>query len=167
MRANDKRLMTTDEHDTPNQFRLRELTYRYEIKRDLQGRPIPLGGLATCGQEAWTTVRRFLQDEAVEVFGVLCLTTKYRVICWHELSRGTLDSSLAHPRELFKAAIMANSAAVIVAHNHPSGDPTPSPDDIALTRRLAAAGELLGIPVIDHIVVGDDCFTSLRQRGSL
>ncbi len=62
---------------------------------------------------------------------------------------------------------MANSAAVILAHNHPSGDPTPSPDDIALTRRLAASGARLGIPVVDHIVVGDRCFASLLQRGTL
>lgn len=96
-----------------------------------------------------------------------CLTTTSRVICWHELSRGCLDSSLAHPRELFKVAIMANAAAVLLIHNHPSGDPTPSANDLALTRRLVASGQLLGIPVLDHVVVGNDAFRSLKQLGYL
>ncbi len=90
-----------------------------------------------------------LRDEAVEVFGILCLTTKLHVICWHEVARGCLDSTVIHPREVFKAAILVNAATTIAAHNLPSGDPQPSPDDIDLSRRLSAAGALLGIELLD------------------
>jgi DNA repair protein RadC len=85
------------------------------------------------------------------------------VIAYHEVSRGTLDSTLVHPREVFKAALLSNSAAIVVCHNHPSGDPTPTTDDIDVTRRLVATGELLGIPVLDHIVVGEDRYYSFKE----
>jgi DNA repair protein RadC len=97
-----------------------------------------------------------LEPEAVEVFGAICLTTRHHPIAWHELSRGTLDATLVHPREVFKVALLANAAALVLAHNHPSGDPSPSPDDIALTQRLVSAGELLGVAVLDHVIVGYD-----------
>ncbi len=90
-----------------------------------------------------------------EVFGILCLSTKHRVIAYHEVGRGTLDSVLVHPREVFKAALLANAAGIIAAHVHPSGDPTPSADDVEVTGRLAAAGDILGVPVLDHIIIGD------------
>jgi DNA repair protein RadC len=86
---------------------------------------------------------------------------------YHELSRGTLDSTVVHPREVFKTALLANAAAVIVAHNHPSGDPSPSADDIALTRRLTQAGNIIGIPVLDHLVIGVRSHFSLREAGLL
>ena len=157
---------TDDMIDTrPRPVRLRELTYRYHLKRGADGQPIRLGRHVTSPIEAWLAVRGFLQDEAVEVFGMLCLTTTYRVTCWHELSRGCLDSSLVHPREVFKVAILSNAAGLLLLHNHPSGDPNPSADDVALTRRLVDAGDLLGIPVLDHIIVGDGRFVSLKQLG--
>jgi hypothetical protein len=82
-----------------------------------------------------------LQHEPVEVFAILMLSTKHQVIGYHEVSRGTLDSSLVHPREGFKAAILANASAIVLAHNHPSGNPTPSPEDHQVTQRLTRAGE--------------------------
>jgi DNA repair protein RadC len=108
-----------------------------------------------------------LQSEPVEVFAVLLLSTKHQVIAYHEVSRGTLDTSLVHPREVFKAAILANASTVVLAHNHPSGNPTPSPEDHQITKRLARAGELLGIHVLDHVVVGDSGYVSFRERGLL
>ena len=108
-----------------------------------------------------------LQDQPNEVFAILCLSTKHRVIGYHEVSRGTLDSTPVHPREVFKAALLANAACVIVSHNHPSGDPTPTLDDFEVTRRLAATGELLGVPVLDHIVVGDGRYFSFKEDGRL
>jgi DNA repair protein RadC len=108
-----------------------------------------------------------LQDEPTEVFAILCLTTKYRVIAYHEVSRGTLDSTLVHPREVFKAALLANAAAIIVCHNHPSGDPTPTVEDIEVTRRLAATGQVVGIEVVDHIVVGDGRYYSFKEGARL
>jgi DNA repair protein RadC len=108
-----------------------------------------------------------LQDQPTEVFAILCLMTKHRVIAYHEVSRGTLDSTLVHPREVFKAALLANAAAIIVAHNHPSGDPTPTADDIQVTRRLLATGEVLGIDVLDHVIVGEGRYYSFKEGSRL
>ncbi len=80
---------------------------------------------------------------------------------------GTLNASLVHPREVFRAAMKCSSASLICVHNHPSGDPTPSPEDIALTRRLHEAGELVGIDVLDHLVIGDNRFISLKEQGCM
>ena len=98
-----------------------------------------------------------------ERFGVLLLDTKHRVIRAVVISLGTLDASLVHPREVFRAAAEHSAAAVVLFHNHPSGDPTPSPDDVWLTRRLAQAGDLMGIAVVDHVVLGDGCWHSVRE----
>lgn len=101
-----------------------------------------------------------------EHFVLIMLDTKARVLAVHTVSIGTLDSSSAHPREVFKAAILANAAGIVLAHNHPSGDPAPSPQDIEVTRRLAECGRLLGIEVLDHIVIGDaGRYASLKERG--
>ena len=109
-----------------------------------------------------------LSDESVEVFLILCLTTKHSPIAYHELSRGTLDAALVHPREVFKVAFLANAACLILAHNHPSGDPTPSSEDLTLTKTLAEAGNLLGVKIIDHIIIGrDGGYHSFRERGLL
>ncbi len=98
-----------------------------------------------------------------ERFGVLLLDTKHRAIRAVPISRGTLDASLVHPREVFRAAADYAAAAVVLFHNHPSGDPAPSVDDVQLTRRLVEAGELMGIAVLDHVVLGDACWHSLRE----
>lgn len=98
-----------------------------------------------------------------ERFGVLLLDTRQRAIRAVVISLGTLDASLVHPREVFRTAAEHSAAAVVLFHNHPSGDPTPSPDDLYLTRRLAQAGELMGIAVVDHVVLGDGCWHSLRE----
>jgi DNA repair protein RadC len=95
-----------------------------------------------------------LGSEVVEVFGVLCLSTRCHVLGYHEVSRGTLDAALVHPREVFKPAVLTNAAALVIAHNHPSGDPTPSADDRLITDRLLRAAEIMGIPVLDHIIIG-------------
>lgn len=98
-----------------------------------------------------------------ERFGVLLLDTRHRAIRAVSISRGTLDASLVHPRDVFRAAADHAAAAVVLFHNHPSGDPAPSADDVQLTRRLVEAGELMGIAVLDHIVLGDACWHSLRE----
>lgn len=100
-----------------------------------------------------------------EHFMILMLNTKHRVIAKKVVSIGHLSASLVHPRELFKDIIKKSSAAVILVHNHPSGDPTPSEEDIKVTSRLCEAGRLLGISVLDHLVVGDQKFVSLREQG--
>ena len=103
--------------------------------------------------------------EAVEQFGVVSLDTKHRLIRAKVISIGTLDATIVHPREVFREAISAGAAAIILFHNHPSGDPTPSAEDLELTVRLIQAGEVLGIAVADHLVLADDRYVSLLESG--
>jgi len=103
-----------------------------------------------------------------EHFWALVLSTKNRLLRMVEVSVGSLNASIVHPRELFKEAVLVSAASVVVVHNHPSGDPTPSGADLQLTRRLARAGEVLGIELIDHVVIGDGgAHVSLREMGVL
>jgi DNA repair protein RadC len=116
-------------------------------------------------------LREELRLENVERFQVLLLNTRRRLILVDRLSQGTLDSLLVHPRDVFRSAIAANAAAIILAHNHPSGDPTPSESDIKVTRDLIRAGQLLKIEVLDHVIVGRATqertkdYVSLRELG--
>lgn len=103
----------------------------------------------------------------VERFGVLLMDTRYRVLSTRLLSIGLLDGSLAHPREVFREALLAGAAVVVAFHNHPSGDPTPSQDDVQLTKRLQQAGAVIGVPLVDHVVLADDRYVSLRELGVL
>ncbi len=99
-----------------------------------------------------------------EHFRVFLLNTKNQVISCETISIGNLNSSLVHPRELFKIAIKKSAASLILIHNHPSGDPTPSHEDIQITKRIIEAGKLLGIEVLDHIIIGDKIFTSMKEK---
>ncbi len=103
----------------------------------------------------------------VEQFGLVLLDTKYRVIRTALVSVGTLNSTVVEPRDVFREATMGSATAVVVFHNHPSGDPNPSPDDVDLTRRLNAAGVLLGIDLIDHVILGDGRYFSFKEMGYL
>jgi DNA repair protein RadC len=108
-----------------------------------------------------------LRDLAVEEFHVLALDSQSQVLADLLITRGILNSSLVHPREVFRAAIAEAAAGIIVVHNHPSGDPTPSVDDRAVTRQLVEAGRLLDLPVYDHVVVGGDRYVSFAEGGLL
>ncbi len=110
-------------------------------------------------------VRRRLKDKKKEYFLALLLDTRNHLIRVAEISIGSLDSSIVHPREVFKEAVSASAASVIFAHNHPSGDPEASEDDVNLTKRLAEAGEIMGIDVLDHIIIGDRKYLSLKREG--
>ncbi len=121
----------------------------------------------SCAEDAAKIMIPFLEESDREKFCILCLDTKNQPTCIATISIGTLNSSLVHPRETFKIAITANAAAVILFHNHPSGDPTPSHEDITLTKRLAEAGEILGIEILDHIIIGDNKFLSLKGKGHI
>jgi DNA repair protein RadC len=118
-------------------------------------------------EAAAAVVQPQLVDKHKEHFVALLLDNRHRLIRVSPIAVGSLSATLVHPRELFKDAIAASAAAVIVAHNHPSGDPTPSADDVRLTRRLAEAGALLGIEVLDHLIVGRTGVVSLRAAGAL
>jgi len=105
-----------------------------------------------------------LRGAAQETFHALLLDGKHRLRRREQVSLGTLTSSLVHPREVFGPAVREAAAALIVAHNHPSGDPEPSEEDLAVTRRLVEAGKILGVPLLDHVVIGDRSFVSIRER---
>ena len=106
-------------------------------------------------------------DKKREQFQVLMLDRKNRFMRDVMISQGSLDASVVHPREVFNTAIRDSAAAIICIHNHPSGDPQPGPEDRALTRRLLDAGETIGIPVLDHIIVGRNCYVSFKDEGWL
>jgi len=102
-----------------------------------------------------------------EQFGVVLLDSKHRVLKTTVVATGTLNSTVVEPRDVFREAMLGAAAAVIVFHNHPSGDPTPSVDDIALTRRLGAAGALIGIDLVDHLILGDARYCSFKETGRI
>jgi DNA repair protein RadC len=109
-----------------------------------------------------------LEKEVVEVCYVLFLTTRNGLIRYHQLSRGGVSNTLVHPREVYQAALLANAACIVLVHNHPSGDPMPSPDDMAVTQRVRDAGELLGIELLDHIIIGHHGrYASFKELGQL
>ncbi len=118
-------------------------------------------------EDAYRHVAPRLRRKSQETFLVLLLDTRNRVTGERPISRGTLDASLVHPRDVFREAIRESAAGIVLAHNHPSGDPEPSAEDVALTRRLAEAGRLLSIPVVDHLVVGHASYVSFVERGLL
>lgn len=110
-------------------------------------------------------LRAFLGDDPRERFAVVYLDTRHKAIAVHDAHVGTCDSSPVHPREVFGPAVALAATAIIVAHNHPSGDPTPSANDRAVTERLRQAGELLGIALLDHVVIGDARYYSFADEG--
>jgi len=114
--------------------------------------------------EAAALVMEKLRYEQKECFTLLLLDTRNQLIAESNISMGSLDRSIVHPREVFREAIARGAAKVIAVHNHPSGDPSPSEEDRAITRRLAEAGELVGIELVDHVVIGDGEYRSVKGR---
>jgi DNA repair protein RadC len=129
----------------------------------------PRDGLpqASSSQAVFDCYRARFATESQEVFLLLTLNNKNRITREVEVSRGTLNASIVHPRDVFKAALREAAGAVIFVHNHPSGDPAPSAEDRALTRRLAEAGKLLGITVLDHVIIGSKRCYSFRDNGDM
>jgi DNA repair protein RadC len=110
---------------------------------------------------------RFLMQETKEHFATLHLDGKNKIVCMDIVSIGSLNQAIVHPREVFKTACLSNAAALILVHQHPTGDATPSQEDISITRRLREAGEIMGIRVLDHVIVGDGEYVSFVERGLL
>ncbi len=144
-----------------------ELQASLELGRRVARSRLPEAPAISSPRDAANLLMEELRHHREEHFIVLFLNTKNRVIARQTLSIGSLNASVVHPREVFRAAIRRSSASILCAHNHPSGDPTPSPEDIQLTRRLAEAGQLIGIEVLDHIVIGDNRFVSLKELGCM
>ncbi|MBA7621666.1 hypothetical protein ES703_29032 [subsurface metagenome] len=137
-----------------------ELTNRLEGYPESGDRP-----LVKTPDDVTGLVQGRLKGKKKEYFLALLLDTRNKLIRMAEISVGSLDGSIVHPREVFKEAISASAASVIFVHNHPSGDPEASEDDIELTKRLAEAGEIVGIDVLDHIIICDKKYLSLKRQG--
>ena len=117
--------------------------------------------------DAYEMIREQLKDLDREQFIIACLNTKNGPTNISVVAVGTLNKAIVHPREVFKTAILSNAASIMAFHNHPSGNTEPSQQDIKLTNRLYEAGELLGIKLLDHLIIGDGTFTSLKEKGYL
>jgi DNA repair protein RadC len=141
--------------------------FELTARRDTANRGAPLRRLIKTPEDAHEELKEKARGLQKEYFWAIFLNTRNQVIRTTAISMGSLDSSIVHPREVFKEAIAASAASVIAAHNHPSGNPEPSPDDIKLSRRLKEAGELVGIDLVDHIIIGDSRFISLKREGLL
>jgi DNA repair protein RadC len=137
-----------------------ELANRWE--RSTRGKSKPT---VKTPEDAYEELKGKSRDQKKEHFWAILLDTRNQVIKTVEISIGSLDTSIVHPRELFKEAIAASASTVIIAHNHPSGIPEASQDDIKLTRRLSEAGAIMGIEVVDHIVIGEGKFISMKREG--
>lgn len=149
----------------PRTLKFKKIKAVYEImtiKEDVSQYLQPLTRYSS-PQQVFDTFS-FLRQETKEYFFALHLDGKNRIICVDEVSVGSLNQSVVHPREVFKTALVSSAAALIILHNHPSGDPTPSREDIEITRRLKDAGEILGVRLLDHIVIGDT-YCSFVERG--
>lgn len=116
-------------------------------------------------QDSYELIRSFIEDADREMFICLSLDVKNQPTNIEVCSIGSLSAAIVHPREVFKNALLSNAASIIVFHNHPSGNTTPSAEDVGVTKRLRDAGEILGIELLDHIIIGNDSFLSLKEKG--
>ena len=137
---------------------VKEESHKYEVETRI-----------SCPKDIYEVLTKVcrIQCNAEEVFILITLNTKNIVTGYFEVHRGTINTSLVHPREVFKRALLNNASNIMVAHNHPSGDPNPSKEDIQITERLKEAGNLLGINLLDHIIGGEDKYISLKEKGIL
>jgi DNA repair protein RadC len=138
-----------------------------ELGKRVLATPLTTGTRIASSQDIFNHYYPLLRDLRHEVFKIVLLDAKHTIIRDATVSEGSLTLSIVHPREVFNLAVRESAAAVIFLHNHPSGDPQPSAEDRELTTRLVAAGNLLGIRVLDHLVVGDCAYTSFADRGWL
>jgi len=152
-------------HHQNVELTLREINKLYlQLQTQLAASPADRPTIHT-PEDAYPILEPFLAPLSREELWVLCLSTRNKVTSINQIYKGSLNSSNVRVGELFRQAIMEQSAAIIVAHNHPSGDPMPSPDDVAVTRAIVEAGRLLDIDVLDHLVISVSGFISLKQRG--
>jgi len=142
-----------------------ELLAVFEIGRRFARTELAPGSRYTCSREVFLHYHEQLRDRKQEVFFTLLLDSKNRLLREVRVSEGSLNASIVHPREVFAPAVRESAAAVLFVHNHPSGDPTPSREDLELTARLRQAGELMGVRVLDHVIIGSGNYVSFADRG--
>ena len=121
----------------------------------------------TCPEDAADYAAPRLRYENREHMCVMLLNVKNHIIAWETISIGSLDASVVHPREVFRPAIIKGAASIILVHNHPSGDPTPSKEDLEVTARMVQVGRVMNISVLDHIIIGGDNFVSMKEKGAI
>lgn len=142
-----------------------ELMAAVELGRRMANHNAVQRTIVNCPDDAAEYAMPRFRDEDREHFAVILMNIKNHILSMPVISIGSLTASVVHPREVFKAAIQQTAASMILVHNHPSGDPTPSREDIATTRRLVEAGKLMDIPVLDHIILGNNKYISLKEKG--
>ena len=138
---------------------------RYRVSLVREGSCASAHNAIRTPKDVFTIIDSEYETAVVETAMMLALDTKNKVIGVFTVSTGSLNASIIHPRDIFQRAILSNAASVILVHNHPSGDPTPSPEDIELTRKLVEAGKVMDIGVLDHIIVGEGRYSSLKELG--
>ena len=141
------------------------LTAAFELGRRLAARRLVPGVAVSGPADVYAHFHPRLRDDRQECFATLLLDSRRRLIREFWVTRGTLTASLVHPREVFRGALREAAAAIVLVHNHPSGDPEPSPEDREVTERLVRVGALIGIPVVDHVVIAETGYRSLRSEG--
>jgi len=142
-----------------------QLKAAFELGRRLIEKPSKKGPVFSSGRDVYSYYYRWFKNLKREVFFCAMLDAKNRIFKESKISEGTLTNSLIHPREAFRDAIKESAASVIFVHNHPSGDPSPSREDILITERLVSVGEIIGIRVLDHVIIGDEKYTSMMEKG--
>lgn len=143
------------------------LAAAFALGRRVHATPLARGRLLRTSADVWQAFGERMRDLKKERFVSVLLDGRGRVMREDLVTEGILTASLVHPREVFAPAIREAAAAIVVVHNHPSGDPEPSPEDLEVTRRLVSVGELVGIRIQDHVVIGDQGYVSFRERGLL
>lgn len=147
-----------------NTFIIRELKVKYSQKTSKLNKIITDSTISS-PENIWNYTRDYFEAEPVESVLAIFLNSANKIIGYTVVSKGTINQSLIHPREVFKGAVLANASAVILTHNHPSGNLNPSEEDLSITERVRKAGDILGINLLDHIIVSDAGFYSLRENG--
>ncbi len=147
--------------------KIAQLKASFELARRYTKEKMDTGCKITCSSDVYEYFHQRLRDIKKEVFISVLLDVKNRIIGERTISEGSLDASIVHPREVFLPAIRESSSSVIFVHNHPSGDPEPSLEDLATTEKLVEAGNILGIKVLDHIIIGERGYYSFADRGVL
>ena len=118
-------------------------------------------------EDVYRLLNPMMREMKKEIFIVICLDTKNQIISKETISVGSLNANIVHPREVFKPALLASAAHIIVSHNHPSGDPTPSREDIDITKKLVETGKIMGIDLLDHVIIGDGRHISMKEAGHI
>jgi DNA repair protein RadC len=139
----------------------------FEIARRLESRTDETKPKINSPEDVYRLIYPRLREEKKEMFIEICLDTKNQVIKEETISIGSLNANVVHPREVFRTALAESAAHIIVAHNHPSGDPAPSREDIEITRKLVETGSIMGITVLDHVIIGDGSHFSMKEAGHI